>query len=98
MWTSASMAVLTLILLINPKTRSKENVLALACVLVFLSIWIDKGMGMVVTGFVPSTLGKVQEYFPTATEIFITLAIYAIGTFLVTIFYKITLSVRKSIV
>ncbi|HEX7345032.1 MAG TPA: NrfD/PsrC family molybdoenzyme membrane anchor subunit [bacterium] len=98
MWTSVSMAVLTLILLINPKTRGRESILAVACVLVFLSIWIDKGMGMVVTGFVPSTLGKVQEYFPTATEIFITLAIYAIGTFLVTIFYKITLSVRKSIV
>ncbi len=97
MWTSEILAVLTLILLINPKTRKNESILAIACVAVFLAIWIDKGMGMVVTGFVPSTLGKVQEYFPTLTEIGITLGIYGMGIFLVTIFYKIALSVRKSL-
>jgi len=96
MWTSAGLAVLTLILLINPRTRSNETLLAAACVAVFLSIWIDKGMGMVVTGFVPNPLGKVTEYFPTAPEIAITLGIYAIGMFLVTIFFKVALSVKKT--
>jgi len=96
MWTSAGLAVLTLILLINPRTRSNETLLAAACVAVFLSIWIDKGMGMVVTGFVPNPLGKVTEYFPTAPEIAITLGIYAIGMFLVTIFLKVALSVKKT--
>lgn len=97
MWVSVILAVLTLVLLINPRTRGRESLLALACAGVFLSIWIDKGMGMVVTGFVPSPLGIVREYFPTATEIFITLGIYAIGLAMVTVFYQITLSVRKSI-
>ncbi|MCX6641704.1 MAG: polysulfide reductase NrfD [bacterium] len=97
MWVSAILAVLTLILLINPKTRHNEKILVWACAAVFVSIWIDKGMGMVVTGFVPSPLGKVFEYFPTITEIGIALGIYAIGFLLVTVFYKIALSVRKSI-
>ncbi|RJP73496.1 MAG: menaquinol oxidoreductase [Candidatus Zixiibacteriota bacterium] len=98
MWTSEILAVLTLILLINPKTRAKEGLLGLACAMVFVAIWIDKGMGMVVTGFVPSTMGLVNEYFPTLPEIGITLGIYALGALLVSLLYKIALGVRRSLV
>ena len=59
-----------------------------------VSIWIDKGMGMVETGFVPSPLGKVTHYSPTAPELTISLAIYAIGILIVTGLYKIALEVR----
>lgn len=97
MWASMILAVISLILLLNPRTRRKEGVLAVACVTVFGSIWIDKGLGMVVTGFVPSPLGKITEYWPTWTEFFITLGVYGIGVLLVTVFYKITLSLRGEI-
>jgi molybdopterin-containing oxidoreductase family membrane subunit len=97
MWTSMLLAVVSLILLLNPKTRRKESILAVACVTVFASIWIDKGLGLVVTGFVPSPLGKVTEYWPTWTELFISLGVYGIGALLVTVFYKIALSVRAEI-
>ncbi|MBD3233732.1 MAG: menaquinol oxidoreductase [candidate division Zixibacteria bacterium] len=97
MWTSVILAVVSLILLINPKTRRNETVLGFACFFVFLSIWIDKGLGMVVTGFVPNPLGKVIEYWPTFPEIMISLGVYAIGIFLITVFYKIALSVRERI-
>jgi molybdopterin-containing oxidoreductase family membrane subunit len=97
MWTSMILAVVSLILLINPRTRRNENMLAFACVTVFASIWIDKGLGMVVTGFVPSPLGKVTEYWPTLTEFLISMGVYGIGALLVTGFYKITLSVRGEI-
>jgi Ni/Fe-hydrogenase subunit HybB-like protein len=94
MWTSVTLAVLSLILLINPKTRGTQKTLIVACIAVFLSIWIDKGMGMVVTGFVPSPLGAVTEYAPTFPEVFISLGIYALGALLVTLLYKIALTVR----
>lgn len=97
MWTSEILAVITLILLINPATRRKESILAVACAAVFISIWIDKGMGMVVTGFVPSPLGTVTEYFPTFPEVAISIGVYAIGILVVTLLYKIALSVRESI-
>jgi molybdopterin-containing oxidoreductase family membrane subunit len=63
-------------------------------VAVVVSIWIEKGLGMVVTGFVPSPLGHVTAYVPTLAEISIGLGIYGFGALLVTIFYKIALSVR----
>ena len=96
-WTSIVMAIVSLILLINPKTRRKENVLVFACVILFLSIWIDKGMGMVVTGFIPSPLGEVVEYLPTFPEVMITLAVYAFGAAIITGLYKIALTIREQI-
>jgi len=97
MWFSELLAVVTLILLINPKTRAKEGLLAFSCVAVFVAIWIDKGMGMVVTGFVPNPLGEITEYMPTFNEILVTLGVYGIGFLIVTILYKVALSIKQKI-
>jgi len=94
MWTSVALAAVSLVLLLVPSFRRNERILAVACVTVFVSIWIDKGLGMVVTGFIPSPLGKVVDYWPTAPELMISFGIYAMGLFMVTILYKIALSVR----
>jgi Ni/Fe-hydrogenase subunit HybB-like protein len=98
MWTSAILALVSLALLLNPKTRNSEKLLPAICVIVFLSLWIDKGLGLIVGGFVPSPLGVVITYSPTLPEILITLGIWAFGSLMVTVFYKITLSVREGFV
>jgi molybdopterin-containing oxidoreductase family membrane subunit len=94
MWVSSILAVVSLILLLNPKARRNESWLVVACIAVFLSLWIDKGMALIVTGFVPSVLGAVPTYVPTVTELMISLGIYALGLLMVTVLYKIALSVR----
>ena len=97
MWASAVLAVLSLVLLINPSTRTNELTLGIACAAVFFSLWIDKGLGLVIAGFTPSPLGKVMHYSPTAPEIAISLAVYAIGLLIVTGLYKIALEVRGQV-
>jgi molybdopterin-containing oxidoreductase family membrane subunit len=97
MWTSSFLSVVALILLLNPGTRRKETTLVVACLAVFGAIWIDKGLGMVVTGFIPTTLGYVTEYWPTFTEFMISVGIYGVGLLLITGLYKIALSVRKQL-
>ncbi len=84
-------------LLFNPKTRRKESVLVVACIAVVLSLWIDKGLAMVIAGFVPTVLGHVVDYVPTLPELLISLGVYAMGLLLVTVFYKMTLSVRHQL-
>ncbi len=98
MWASTILAVVALFLLIVPRFRHNEKILALACVVVFLSLWIDKGLGLIVGGFVPSPLEAITEYAPTAPEIGITVAVWAIGCLLLTVFYKIALSVREKLI
>jgi molybdopterin-containing oxidoreductase family membrane subunit len=98
MWISAILGVASLVFLYVPKFRSNEKILFYTCIAIFISIWIDKGLGMVVTGFIPTPLGKVANYWPTIPEFLISLGIWAIGFFLITIFYKIALSIRKEVI
>ncbi|MEJ2582624.1 MAG: polysulfide reductase NrfD [Acidobacteriota bacterium] len=91
---SSILAIISLIILINPKTRGNYGWLKIGCVAVVVSLWIDKGLGMVIAGFVPNPLGKVVHYAPTAPELMISIAIYAVGALILTGLYKIALEVR----
>ncbi|MFH1687667.1 MAG: sulfate reduction electron transfer complex DsrMKJOP subunit DsrP [bacterium] len=97
MWTSSILGVVSLILLLVPKLRASTKVLAVACVLVFSSLWIDKGMALIVAGFTPSVLGSVPTYIPTLTELGIVAGVYALGLFIVTLLYQTALGVRGDI-
>ena len=93
---SAVCAVAALVLLVNPRTRKQEPLLAVACIAVFLSLWIEKGLGLVVTGFIPSPLEKVIRYTPTGPEVAITIGVWALGCLLITALYKIFLAVKQA--
>ena len=97
MWASVTLAALSLILLLNPITRRREGILAISCVAVFVSLWIEKGFALVITGFIPSPLGRVFEYSPTLPEILITLGVWAMGFLILVILYKIVVTVKEEI-
>lgn len=92
---STLFAIGAIVLLLVPAWRSKF--LPWSCTLVFVSLWLEKGLGLIVGGFVPSPLGNVTRYAPTLLETGIVLGIWAIGAFLVTVFYKIVLAVREQL-
>lgn len=97
MWTSIILAVISLILLIPPTSRNNESKLAFGCVAVFISLWIDKGFGLVIGGFIPNPFGTVTEYWPTMPESVITLGVWATGFLVLTVLYKIVVSVREEL-
>ena len=97
MWTSMGLGVISLVLLINPRTRENLTILPIACVMVFASTWIDKGMGMIAGGYVPNPLHEITEYAPTAPELMITLMVWAIGAFILTILYKVAIGVKEEV-
>jgi molybdopterin-containing oxidoreductase family membrane subunit len=97
MWTSMALMVISIILLVNPVTRKNESVLTVACITVFAGTWIDKGLGMISGGFVPSPLHHVTEYSPTFPEILITLGVYGAGFLVLTILYKMAVGVKEEV-
>ena len=97
MWSSMALMVLALILLIPPITRHNEGVLAVACIMLFVGAWIDKGLGLISAGFVPNPLHEVNEYMPTFPEVMITVGVYAVGALILTILYKITIGVKEEV-
>jgi molybdopterin-containing oxidoreductase family membrane subunit len=97
MWSAIILAGIALALLINPQTRKNETLLAIASAAVFASLWIEKGLGLVVTGFIPSPLEKITEYSPTGPEVMITLGVWAMGLLILTVLYKIAVSVKEEV-
>lgn len=95
MWLSAILSLVSLILLIIPSARKNENTLAFACAAVFVALWIDKGFGLIVGGFVPNMFERVTEYWPTLPETLIALGVWAVGLLILTVLYKIAVSVKK---
>ena len=65
----------------------------LACVLALAGVWIEKGMGLVVPGFVPSTLHEVVEYTPNFLEWKITVGLWALGLMVYTVGAKLSVAV-----
>ncbi|MDA8170511.1 MAG: polysulfide reductase NrfD [Nitrospiraceae bacterium] len=95
MWTSSILAVISMFLLVFPQFRRKEGLLATACVTTFISLWIDKGFGLVIGGFVPDPLGHITEYWPTIPELVISAGVWAVGFLVLTVLYKVTISVKE---
>jgi len=95
MWLSSILAVVSLSILVFPNLRKKENLLAFACIALFSSLWIDKGFGLIIGGFVPNMFEGVTEYWPTLLETLITSGVWAIGFLILTVLYKVAIAVRE---
>jgi molybdopterin-containing oxidoreductase family membrane subunit len=97
MWSSMALMVIGIIMLVVPATRRNEGTLAVACVAVFIGTWIDKGLGMISGGFVPSPLHHVNEYIPSGPELAISLAVWAVGFFVLTFLFKMAVGVKEEV-
>ena len=94
MWSSVALMATAASILLIPVLRKNETTLAVACAALFAGTWIDKGMGMISGGFVPSPLHHVTEYFPSLHELVISAGVTALGMFILTLLYKIVISVK----
>ena len=97
MWTFVFFSVVALILLIVPYTRRKEDTLAVAAASVVIATWIDKGLGLIIGGFVPNPFNKVFEYWPTVPEVLISVGVWATGFFVLTVLFKIAVSIKEEV-
>jgi molybdopterin-containing oxidoreductase family membrane subunit len=95
MWISTVLGVTAILMLLNSNTRMNEGALALACGMLFISLWIDKGLGLVLGGFVPNPLEEITEYVPTLNEIAITIGVWAMGFFILSALYKVAVSIKE---
>ena len=97
MWFAIVGMTVTAVLLTNPKLRRNENTLAILCGMVIITTWIDKGLGLLTGGFVPNPFEKVTEYAPTIPEAIITIGVWALGFLVLTLLYKVAVSVKEEI-
>jgi Ni/Fe-hydrogenase subunit HybB-like protein len=92
-WSALLLNITAAILLLLPGDSMKR--LNIACVLTFTGVWIEKGMGLIVAGFIPSTLHEIVGYLPTITEWRVTAGIWALGALILTAGLKVVLTVME---
>ena len=81
--------VIAFVLFLVPKTRKNFITLNIGAVLIYFGVYIEKGIGLIIPGFTPDTLGEIYEYFPSASEIFITMGVFSIGFLIYTLMLKV---------
>lgn len=92
-WTAIIFNTIGLLLFLVPKTRNNLISLNIGCFLIFAGIWIEKGMGLIIPGFIPDTLGEIYEYTPSLYEIFITIGIWASGAMAYTLLMRAAIAI-----
>ena len=93
-WTAIVLNIIATVCLTLHPVRSNLNLLFPVCGLLFLAIWIEKGMGLIIPGFIPSPLGEIVEYTPSWVEISITTGIWALGAFVFTILIRVAIPIE----
>ncbi len=97
MWASSILALVSLFILFVPKLRKNHGLLFMACAAVFISLWIDKGFGLMIAGFTPTPTHQIAYYMPTLPEWLIMFGIFGIGAFIITTLYKVALTMRGAV-
>ncbi|WCC46125.1 sulfate reduction electron transfer complex DsrMKJOP subunit DsrP [Tenacibaculum finnmarkense] len=93
-WTAITLNVIATITLTFHKLRNNFKILFSACVMLFIAIWIEKGFGLIVPGFIPGPYGKIAEYTPTGIEIGVTVGIWAMGALIFTILARTAIEIE----
>lgn len=93
-WSAITLQIAAATILTLHPLRSRRGVASIACVLAIVGVWIEKGMGLVIPGFVPTPLGEVFEYVPSWGEVFVSLGIWALGILVFTLLAKVAIPIE----
>jgi molybdopterin-containing oxidoreductase family membrane subunit len=92
-WTAMVCNITAFILFLVPATRNNNVTLVIGCVLIFTGVYIEKGMGLVIPGFIPDTLHEIYEYAPSGIELLLTMGIWATGLFVFTMLLRVAIPI-----
>ena len=92
-WLALMFDLIAFILLLRPKTRQNFITLNIGAVLIFIGVYIEKGIGLIIPGFSPDTLGEIYTYIISKTELFVTLGIFSFGFLLYTLMLKVVVPI-----
>jgi molybdopterin-containing oxidoreductase family membrane subunit len=92
-WFALFCSVTAFVLFLIPATRRRFATLNLGCLLIWAGVYIEKGMGLIIPGMTPDTLGQIYEYRPTAMEWGVAAGVFGIGFLVFTLLVKIAVPI-----
>jgi molybdopterin-containing oxidoreductase family membrane subunit len=92
-WTAVALNLSAFLLFIVPAARRHVVTLNIGCAAIYAGCYIEKGMGLIIPGFTPDTLGEIYVYSPTITELRVAAAVFAIGFLVFTVMLKVAVPI-----
>lgn len=92
-WGAVACDFTAFLLLLIPATRKNVITLNLGCLLIYAGTYIEKGMGLLIPGFTPDTLGEICDYTPSMSEMLIAAGVFSLGFLLYTVSVKVAVPV-----
>jgi Ni/Fe-hydrogenase subunit HybB-like protein len=93
-WSAMTMNVIAFFIFLIPQTRKRLVTLNIGCLLIIVGVWIEKGPGFVIPGFVPDPLGEIFEYLPNLLELLVSFGIWATGLLIFTLLMKVAIPIE----
>jgi molybdopterin-containing oxidoreductase family membrane subunit len=94
-WLSLACSIAAFLLFLVPKTRRNWLALNAGCILIWAGVYIEKGMGLVIPGMTPDTLGEIYEYTPTPTEWMVAIGVFGAGFLVFTALVKVAVPIMS---
>ncbi len=92
-WMSIIFSIIAFLLFLIPKTRKNIITLNLGAVLIYIGVYIEKGIALITPGYSPDTLGQLFIYRPSMIEIRTAVMIFSLGFLLFTFMSKIAVEI-----
>lgn len=93
-WSAVALDVFAAVTFMTPRLYRNPNLLRAGCAAAVVGVWVEKGMGLVIPGFVPTPLGEIVEYSPSFTEFCVSAAIWALGALIYTLLLKFAVPIE----
>jgi molybdopterin-containing oxidoreductase family membrane subunit len=94
-WSAMAMNVIAFFIFLIPTLRKRLATLNLGCLFVIVGVWIEKGPGFVIPGFVPDPLGEIYDYIPNLLELIVSFGIWATGLLIFTLLMKVAIPITR---
>lgn len=94
-WTAMVFNLTAFFIFLIPDTRRNNVTLIIGCVLVFVGVYIEKGMGLVIPGFIPDVLHEIYEYAPSGIELLLSIGIWATGLLVFTLLLRVAIPIMN---
>ena len=92
-WLSLFLAVASFLLFLIPRTRTHPVTMNAGCLMIYLSVYIEKGIALILPGYTPDPLGQIYPYVPSVVELRVAAGIFGIGFLLFTLMVKVSIEI-----
>ena len=92
-WLALGLNTLAFVLFVIPRTRRNWVTLNIGCLAIYFGVYIEKGMGLIIPGLTPDTLGEIYVYIFTATEFRVAAGVFSIGFLVFTLMLKVAVPI-----